>query len=246
MKLAILSDVHGNCLALDTVLAEIEKVSVDHIICNGDMIQSGPQPAETVACLREMKYSVVMGNSDAWLLSDSETNAHLIPEDRRQKLNFVREWSPAQLSEADKAFIAAFQPTVEISLGNGGSLLTFHGSPTNFDQFILPSTPEDEFKEIPKPDADNVLIGGHMHPQYTRRLRDSQNFFFNPSTVGVAYNHEQSGAGLPDAWCEYAMLTVVGPQVSCESRRLPLDMEWMTNLYAQSDQSFADEAMGQY
>lgn len=246
MKLAILSDVHGNCLALDTVLADIEKISIDHIICNGDMIQSGPQPAETVARLREMKCSVVMGNSDAWLMTGVETDAHLIPEDRRQKLNRVREWSLAQLSIADKAFIAAFQPTIEISLGNGGNLLAFHGSPTNFDQFILPSMPEEEFQELLKPYAANILTGGHMHLQFTRRLRDSQNFFFNPGSVGVAYNHEQTGAGLLDRWCEYAVLTVTGMQVSLEFRRLPLDMEKMADIYARSGRPFADEALGQY
>jgi predicted phosphodiesterase len=110
----------------------------------------------------------------------------------------------------------------------------------------LPSTPEDEFQEILKPYAANILTGGHMHLQYTRRLKDSQNFFFNPGSVGVAYNHEQSGVGLLDPWAEYALLTVEGLQVSLEFRRLPLDMEKMAALYAQSTRPFANEAMAQY
>lgn len=247
MRLIVLSDVHGNCFALETVLDDLKKTSYDHIVCNGDMIQSGPQPHETVQLLREMKCSIVMGNSDAWLMTGVETDAHLISEERRKKLDIVRAWSLSTLDEEDRAFINAFQPTVTVDLGHGRNLLAFHGSPTSFDQFILPSTTEDEFQEILKPYANNILTGGHMHLQYTRRLRDSQNFFFNPGSVGVAYNHEQSNpSGLLDPWAEYAILTVDGMQVSLEFRRIPLDMNKLAEIYRQSDRPFADAAMDQY
>ena len=247
MRIVVLSDVHGNCFALETVLGDLKKTSYDHIVCNGDMIQSGPQPHETVQLLREMKCSIVMGNSDAWLMTGVETDAQLISEERRRKLDIVRAWSLSKLTEDDRVFINAFQPTVTVDLSQRRSLLAFHGSPTSFDQFLLPSTPEDEFQEIIKPFADNVLTGGHMHLQYTRRLRDSQNFFFNPGSVGVAYNHEQSNPnGLLDPWAEYAILTVDGMQVSLEFRRVPLDMEKMADIYRNSDRPFAETAMEQY
>jgi len=247
MRIAVLSDIHGNCLALEIILADMKDKSLDHIVCNGDMIQSGPQPRETVQLLREMKCSVVMGNSDAWLMTGVETDAHLISEERRKKLDIVRAWSLSQLDEEDRVFINAFQPTVTVELGHSRSLLAFHGSPTSFDQFLLPSTPEDEFQEILKPYAASILTGGHMHLQYTRRLRDSQNFFFNPGSVGVAYNHEQSGdQGYLDPWAEYAILTVKKAQVYLEFLRIPLEMEKMADIYRHSDRPFADTAMEQY
>ena len=247
MRIFVLSDVHGNCLALETVLEDAKKTSYDHIVCNGDMIQSGPQPHETVQLLREMKCSIVMGNSDAWLMTGIETDAHLIAEERRKKLDIVRAWSLSKLDEEDRAFINSFQPTVSVELGHGNNLLAFHGSPASFDQFLLPSTPEDEFQEILKPYAGNILTGGHMHLQYTRRLRDSQNFFFNPGSVGVAYNHEQSDdKGFLDPWAEYAMLTVQKSNIRLEFVRVPLDMNKMAEIYRHSDRPFANEAMEQY
>ena len=247
MKLIVLSDVHGNCFALETALDDMKKTGFDHIVCNGDMIQGGPQPHETVQLLREMKCPIVMGNSDAWLMTGVETDAHLIPEERRKKLDIVRAWSLSQLNEEDCAFINAFQPTVTVDLGLGRNLLAFHGSPTSFDQFLLPSTPEDEFQEILKPYANSILTGGHMHLQYTRRLRDSQNFFFNPGSIGVAYNHEQSNEnGLLDPWAEYAILTVEGTRTQLEFRRIPLDMKKMADIYRKSERPFADTAMDQY
>jgi len=203
---------------------------------NSDMIQSGPQPAETVQLLREIKCSIVMGNSDAWLMTGVETDAHLISEERCKKLDIVRAWSLSKLDEEDRAFINSFQPAISVDLGHGRNLLAFHGSPTSFDQFLLPSTPEDEFQEILKPYAGNILTGGHMHLQYTRRLRDSQNFFFNPGSVGVAYNHEQSSdQGFLDPWAGYAILTVKKGQVHLEFLRIPLDMEKLADIHRHSD-----------
>jgi predicted phosphodiesterase len=63
MRIAVLSDVHANCLALETVLADISTAGVDQIVCNGDMIQGGAQPAETVQRLRALKCPVVMAVS---------------------------------------------------------------------------------------------------------------------------------------------------------------------------------------
>jgi predicted phosphodiesterase len=247
MRIIVLSDVHGNCFALETAYADMEKIGYDHIVCNGDMIQSGPQPHETVQLLRAMNTSIVIGNSDAWLMTGVETDAHLISEERRKKLDIVRGWSLSKLTEEDYAFINSFQPTVSVELGAGRNLLAFHGSPSSFGQVLLPSTPEEEFQEILKPYTESILSGGHVHLQYTRRLRDSQNFYFNPGSIGVAYNHEQSNdVGYLDPWAEYAVLTVEGMQVSLEFRRIPLDMEKMADIYRHSDRPFADTAMDQY
>ena len=247
MRILVLSDVHGNCLALETVLSDGKRKGFDQIVCNGDMIQGGPQPHETVQLLQEMNCPIVMGNSDAWLLTGVETDAESISEERRKKLSTVREWSLSELNKDDQAFIESFQPTVTVNLGNDRSLLAFHGSPTSFDQVLLPSTSEDEFQEALKPYAKHILTGGHVHLQYNRRLRNSQNFYFNPGSVGVAYNHEQTGEqNLLDPWAEYALLTIEKSVTQLEFLRVALDMDKMADMYRASNRPFANEAMGQY
>ncbi|TAK13042.1 MAG: metallophosphoesterase [Anaerolineae bacterium] len=247
MKVAVLSDVHGVCFALGTVLAEVRKLNVDSIVCNGDMIQGGPQPHETVQLLGELNCPVVMGNADSWLLTGVEADVYSISEERRKILDTVREWSLSQLTQEDLTFINAFHPTVTVDLGHGRSLLAFHGSPTSFDQFLLPSTSDAEFQEIFKPHANYVFTGGHMHLQFTRRLPDSQSFFFNPGSVGMAYNHQQSSeAKLLDPWAECAVLTIEEGRVGLEFRRVPLDMDALSEIYRRSGRPFADTAMGQY
>src|SRR5690348_8881982 len=104
MRLAVISDMHGNCIALDAVLADLKQRPTDQMACLGDAIQGGPQPAAVVARLRELACPVVLGNADGWLLTGQESGAEAIDAARRQRMVAIRDWSLAQLSEADKAF----------------------------------------------------------------------------------------------------------------------------------------------
>ena len=65
---ALISDLHGNLLALETVLADLERERPDHVLCLGDAAATGPRPRETVGRLRGVGCPVVMGNADDDLL----------------------------------------------------------------------------------------------------------------------------------------------------------------------------------
>jgi putative phosphoesterase len=246
MRIAIISDIHGNAFALDTVLAELKRDAVDQIVCLGDAIQGGPQPAEVVGRLRELACPVVMGNADAWLLTGEETGAEAISDARLLKMNEVREWTLAQLSEDDRVFIRAFQPTVEMPL-EGRNLLCFHGSPTSFDDILLPTTDEDEFQELLAPYLPHLMTGGHTHMQQIRRIGASDSFFFNPGSVGLVYSHQQSEESFrTDPWAEYAILTAEGPQLALEFRRVAYDAEALIEVYRKSGRPHAEDAITQY
>src|SRR5689334_15560262 len=133
MRIAVISDMHGNDLAFEAVEVDIQSQKVDQIVCLGDAVQGGPQPAEVVQRLRRLKCPVVMGNADAWLLSGVETADEGIPPERLKKMGEIRNWSLSQLTEDDIDFIANFQPTVTVPLEDDLNLLCFHGSPVSFD-----------------------------------------------------------------------------------------------------------------
>src|SRR5262245_32177831 len=73
MRIAVISDMHGNDLAFEAVEADIKKQGVDQMVCLGDAVQGGSQPAEIVQRLRRLNCPVVMGNADAWLITGKET-----------------------------------------------------------------------------------------------------------------------------------------------------------------------------
>lgn len=245
MRIAVISDMHGNNLAFETVLADIKQKGTDQIVCLGDAIQGGPQPAEVVQNLRALNCPVVMGNADAWLLSGEETGDEGIPSERLKKMGEIRLWSLSQLSDDDQAFISGFQPTVTISLGDGLDILCFHGSPASFDDIILPDAPKDIFHKYLGAYSDHILTGGHTHAQQVRR--NGELFFFNPGSVGFAYSHYQpDGQFYADPWAEYAILTVENCQTSLEFRRIPFDVDELIRIYGDSGRPFADEAIAQY
>jgi len=245
MRIAVISDMHGNNLAFETVLTDIKQRGIDQIVCLGDAIQGGPQPAEVVQNLRALNCPVVMGNADAWLLSGEETGDEGIPPERLKKMGEIRLWSLSQLSKDDKAFISSFQPTVTIKLDNRLDLLCFHGSPTSFDDIILPDAPEDVFEKYLGAYSNHILTGGHTHAQQVRR--NGELFFFNPGSVGFAYSHYQpDGQFYADPWAEYAILTVENGQTSLEFRRIPFDVQELIRIYRDSGRPFVDEAIAQY
>ncbi len=223
MRLAVFSDIHGNALALDAVLADLQGEAIDQMVCLGDAVQGGAQPAQTVARMRGLGCPIVMGNADHWMLTGEDSGAESAPS---PWMLAMREWSLSQLSEDDKAFIAAFAPTVEVDLPGGRKLLCFHGSPASFDDIIAPATPEEEVRAILGTYLPAFMCGGHTHAQQIRHL--DRSFYFNPGSVGFPFRHDQPGQRLgtikSDPWAEYAVLTVDGDRISLDLRRVPIDV----------------------
>jgi len=245
MRVAIISDMHGNDLAFEAVEADIQKQKIDQIVCLGDAVQGGPQPAAVVQRLRRLDCPVVMGNADAWLVSGEETADEGIPPERLKKMAEIRLWSLSRLTEDDIDFIAKFQPTVTLKLENGLDLLCFHGSPASFDDVILPAAPEKEFQKFLGAYADRILTGGHTHAQQIRR--NGKYFFFNPGSIGFAYSHNQPDDEFhADPWADYAVLTAGNGHISLEFRRVPFDAQELIRIYHESGRPFAEDAIAQY
>lgn len=243
MRIAILSDIHGNCTALDAVLADLEHV--DQVVCLGDAVQGGPQPAQVAARLRELGCPVVMGNADDWLLTGQESGAEQISDARRVQMEAVRLWQLDQLSPDDLDFIRSFQATVRLPLGDGWSLLTFHGSPQSYDDVILPATADEEVRALLNPEPGTIYAGGHTHVQFIRHF--GQTFYFNPGSAGFAYRHDQPDDGFrADPWAEYALLSAADGRLALEFRRVPFDVERLIQAYRSSGRPHAESAAGQY
>jgi predicted phosphodiesterase len=247
MRIVIISDIHGNDLALEAVLADLKGETYDKIVCNGDAIQGGPQPKQVVTHLKELGCPVVIGNADMWMLTGVETGAEHYSDERKRRMDEVRLWSMEQLSEDDRQTIRSYQPTVRIPLGDGRDLLCFHGSPQDFDEIILPTTSEEAFNEMLARHVPHLMTGGHTHIQHLRRIGASDSIYFNPGSVGLAYSHNQpEGQSSIDTWAEYAVLTVDGGRYGLEFRRVPVDFKALFDVYRSSGRPHAEFAISQY
>lgn len=218
MRLAIISDIHGNLLALETALAEIDTLGVDRLICLGDVAELGPQPHEVIERLRSLACPVVMGNTDASLLSPVPTD---VDSPDAQLIADIDRWSAAQLTADDRAFMAAFAPTLTVDLDGAGQLLCYHGSPASFNDQIRATTPDEQLAQWLGEEGPRLYAGGHTHVQMLRRFRDA--LVLNPGTVGLPYDRVPGGAHNP-AWAEYAVVAVEGQRLSVDLRRAPYDV----------------------
>ncbi len=241
MRIATISDIHGNRTALDAALADIRKRSVDQIVCLGDTIQGGPQPIETVERLRELDCPIVLGNADAWLLNEEGDSAEPTSKEQRE----VRAWTLSKLSGDDVDFLRSYQPTVEIKLDGNLRLLCFHGSPTSYDDVLLPDSPREKWDQLLGPYSPAIMAGGHTHTQQVRRVRDG--LFFNPGSVGVAYNYYLPKEKIhTEPWAEYAILSYEGSYSSLEFRRAYYDLEELVRVIESSGRPHSDRMADDY
>lgn len=215
MRIGVISDMHGNCVALDAVLHDTKTHAVDRWVCLGDALQGGLQPREVADRLRELDCPVVMGNADAFVLE---------PDDqafRNPGQLAIRDWTADQLGDDGLAFIRTFVQSVEIDLSEAGSLLCFHGSPDSYDTILLPGTAPHTLRAELGGRA-RTMCGGHTHQQWSVSLDGWT--FFNPGSAGLAYNAHVSQDGsqfFTDA--EYAVLHVDDDRVGVEFLRVPFD-----------------------
>lgn len=245
MRIAVISDIHGNDIAFEAVLDDLASETIDQFVCLGDAIQGGPQPAQVVKRLRALGCPVVMGNADDFLLTGAETGAEQPSAERKRQLDAVRDWSLTQLVAADQAFIAAFQPTIELPLGDGRSLLGFHGSPHSYDDIIVPATGDDEAQRMLGGFDPHILAGGHTHIQQLRHL--GRSFYFGCGSIGLAFRHGQpAGVFRADPWAEYAILSVADGRTRLEFRRVPFDVAALITVYRGSGRPYTEQAVAQY
>jgi|SRR5579884_274103 len=246
MRLALLSDIHGECFLLDQVLQDIQRQGIEQIVCLGDALQGGSQPAETLARLRELNCPVVMGNADAWLITGEETSAG---ESISEKQREIRAWSLAQLSQSERAFVLQhFRPTIEMALEANKQLLCFHGSPASFNDLIFPTTPDDTVRQFLAGCDATLLAGGHTHTQQMRRLGSS--WYINPGSVSLAYNWElsdtEAGQMCVDPWSDYAIISSEGECLGITFRHVPFDVDALAQIIHSSGRPYAEEAIAVY
>ncbi len=242
MRIALISDIHGNAIALKAVLAEIEQRAVDRIVCLGDVATIGPQPRETLDILQSLEAAFVLGNHDAALLDPSLSHDYNIAPILDTSLG----WCEGQLTAADREFLGTFQPTLDVPLNGAHSLLCFHGSPKSNTDILIATTPPEELDHYFEGYAFQVMAGGHTHVQMLRQHYGI--WFVNPGSVGNAFCYTPIGGSEPVLlpWAEYALLTVDARGLSVDLRRVHYDLESFKTVVHLCELPIKDWLLAQY
>lgn len=232
MRVGLISDLHGNCLALDAVLAELRREELDSIVCLGD-VAVGPQPREVIARVQELECPIVLGNWDAACLNGVPTAAAATDE----IVNEIHAWWGDQLSADDRAFLGTFVPLLELPL-DGIPALCFHGSPRSYDDWIFATTPDAELEAMFDGHREPLLVGGHTHLQLVRRW--GRSLLVNPGSVGLPFLSWWPEEVRVAPWSEYAILDVDDGRIHVDLRRTTYDVEKLLSISRASGMPHAE------
>jgi putative phosphoesterase len=198
VRVAAISDIHGNLPALEAVLGELEHEDVDEVVVVGDTL-SGPWPVEVLGLVERLRARVVRGNADDVVF------------ERSDRYGPLAKWCADALGDDRLARASRWPLTLQLEIDGLGRTLVCHSTPGSDEPIYTRITPEDEVAELfAGVDADVVLCG-HTHMQYDRRLPGGLRIV-NPGSVGMPYE------GAPGAY--WALL---GPEVDfrrseCDTR----------------------------
>jgi putative phosphoesterase len=230
-RIGLFGDIHGNLPALEVVLGELEG-EVDELVCLGDLA-AGPHPRETIVRVRALGCPIVQGNWDAWFADGIPPGG----DEVTRKLAEIGEWQAAQLAEDERAFLRGLPPTHKLR-SEGMTVLCFHGSPRSYDDWIFPSTPEQEVQAFFSDGRTPLMIGGHTHVQMVRRL--GRETIVNPGAVGLPFLDWWPKSARVAPWAEYAILSIDGKRVSIDLRRTTYDVDAMLSAARGSGMPHAD------
>jgi putative phosphoesterase len=197
VRVAAISDIHGNLPAFEAVLADIEREQVDEIVVAGDSV-SGPWPAEVFDLLESVGARVVRGNADRL----EEVMAHS---------SDLGAWNADRLGTSRLATATAWPLTLELSVDGLGEVLVCHSTPASDTPIYTRITPDEELVDLLGSVAADVLVCGHTHMQYDRELSTGLRVV-NPGSVGMPYEGRQG-----------AYWAILGPEVGF--RRTEYDIE---------------------
>ena len=212
MRLALISDLHGNELALEAVLADA-RGDYDQLVCLGDVATLGPRPSAVLARLRDLSCPCILGNHDEFMLDEKLIYSYSEFPPVIASVNATR----AALSADELAFLGTFTRTLAL-----GDVFLYHGTPRSNTEDLLAVTPQERVDEMLDGKRALVLAGGHTHLQMLRNHRGM--LLVNPGSLGLPFR-EQPAGGPPVilSHAEYAIVDVHVAGVRVDLRRVALD-----------------------
>jgi predicted phosphodiesterase len=196
VTVAALYDVHGNLPALEAVLAELEHGGgADEIVVGGDVLW-GPMQTECLELLRGVGATFISGNCERDVLHPSSD---------------VDRWCHERLTEQERSFVASWPPAVELDVDGLGPIVFCHATPRDDEAILTRITPDESVAAALAEIEAAVVVCGHTHVQFDRRVPESPRLV-NAGSVGLPYE------GVAGAFWAF-----LGPHV--DLRRTDYDVE---------------------
>jgi predicted phosphodiesterase len=193
MRIAIVSDIHGNRTAFEAVLADLRQTSPDLILHGGDLAQGGSSPGEVVDRIRDLGWQGVLGNTDELLFRPESLKEFARQVPKLQPLCATIEEMAAfardALGEQRLSWLRSL-PLTHVY----GPLALVHASPDNCWRSPMPEASDAELQSVYASLGQPVAVYGHIHRSYIRRVGEMT--VVNTGSVSLSYDGDRRAAYL--------------------------------------------------
>lgn len=186
MKIAVLSDIHGNVPALEAVLEDIVRWQADEVIVNGDLINRGPCSLAVLQLLQQElpDTHLLRGNHENWMLYTAEQGPQ--PNSPTFEIDRFAHWAVAQMGEALQE-VAHWDDHLDVTDLEGGSLHITHGSRLGDRKGIPPECEGEELRQK-LGDPRDLFVASHTHRAFSRYV--DGNLVINTGSVGQPFDDD--------------------------------------------------------
>jgi putative phosphoesterase len=219
VRIAVVSDIHGNLTAFEAVLADLRVAAPDLVLHGGDLADSGSSPIEIVDRVRDLGWPGVMGNTDEMLVNpmalESFASQSTAPPHLWAAVRKIASATSEILGEQRLAWIRSL-PLVHRQAPLG----LVHASPTSCWHAPASDATDATLEATFSPLAQPVVVFGHTHRPFVRTLPGAELTVANAGSVGLPYD------GDPRA--SYALIDSAGTPQQGETdslRRVRYDLE---------------------
>jgi putative phosphoesterase len=222
-RIAVLSDVHGNLVALEAVLKELKREKPDFVLVAGDLVLNGPEPNATIDALRGLEADggiIVSGNTDIAVGDFDYTAA--FPQYADGVPDIVTaavEWAHDELGDDQLDWLRRLPAERRIRAGDDQLVLVVHASPGSQTRGFDPALDTNVVFERAAATDARVICVGHTHLPEVRDL--GWKLIVNDGSAGYVFDGDPTAS--------WAMVSVDGSEVSAEIQRTEFDVLAVAN-----------------
>ncbi|MEK8133072.1 metallophosphoesterase family protein [Paenibacillus filicis] len=228
MRIAVISDTHSNAIAFKEVIKDINCQSPDAIVCLGDIVMRGPQPAECVDLLHSLDaLAIVRGNYEHMFTRFPPTPIWK-PQNFKEGLKLrAYEYDMVRLSTEDQDWLANL-PTEHVLNIEQTQIELFHASPDSLSKVTYPWASLDDLDKMHQNENTNVILYGHIHHAFVRQAMGR--LVVNCGSVGLPFDRDNRAS--------YAIVDIENGNIAVQLRRVSYDIEKVIKIA--KDRSYPD------